>query len=77
MSVFRSQRWLNIQIQESTEEVERKHKSQPESDDSPGMVAVDMVGMPTSDHFIDRLVLHEPSIVSEINNRFCAGLFLR
>jgi hypothetical protein len=77
MSVLRSQRWLNIQIHKSPEKVKRKHKSKPESHYSPGMVMVDMVGMPRSDHLIDRLVLNEPSIMSKIDNRFRAGLFLR
>ena len=55
MSVFRSQLWLNIQIHKSTEEVEDKHQSKPESNYRSGMVAVDMVGMPISDHLIDAL----------------------
>jgi hypothetical protein len=77
MSVLRSPLWLNIQIQKSPEEVKNQHESQPESHYSPGVVAVDMVGMPRSDHLIDRLVLNEPSIVSEMDSCFRAGLFLR
>jgi len=64
---------FEVQVPERPKEVDRQHDHQPESLDRPGMVAVDMVGMPVRRHLPEALVFDLPPVVTETGHLKAGG----